>query len=48
MCGYLKEKEGKVVLNAFIKIRDKSSQGLIKEENFIINLCKNGWTIVIF
>ena len=43
----LKVKKGKTVLNAFIEIVNESNinqinYGLIKEENFIINLCKNG------
>ena len=42
----LKDK-GKTVLNAFHKIVNESivnqiNYGLIKEENFTINLCKNG------
>ena len=44
----LKTKKAKTVLNAFIKIVNESNHkpnklyGLIKEENFTINLCKNG------
>ena len=43
----LKDKKGKTVLNAFIEIvnesiRNQINHGLIKEENFTINLCKNG------
>ena len=48
----LKGKKGKTVFNAFIEIVNesncKTNYGLIKEENFIINVCKNGWTIMIF
>ena len=41
----LKDKKGKTVLNAFIKIVmnlivNQINYGLIKEENFTINLCK--------
>ena len=40
----LKDKKGKTVLNAFIKIINESivnqiNYGLIKEKNFTINLC---------
>ena len=47
----LKYKKCKTVLNAFIEIvneskpkpnRKPNNHGLIKEENFIISLCKNG------
>ena len=38
----LKDKNGKTVLNAFIKIVNQVNYGLTREENFIINLCKNG------
>ena len=43
----LKDKKGKAFLNAFIKIVNESNRkpakyGLIKEENFIINLCTTG------
>ena len=43
----LKERKGKTVLNAFIEIVNESNRKpnnyeLLKEENFIINLCKNG------
>ena len=43
----LKERKGKTVLNAFIEIvnetnRKPNNYELLKEENFIINLCKNG------
>ena len=43
----LKDKKGKTVLNAFIKIEinlivNQINYGLIKEENLTINLCKNG------
>ena len=42
----LKDKKGKTVLNAFIEILNESNRkpnyGLIKEENFTINSCKNG------
>ena len=43
----LKDKKGKTVLNALIEIVNESNRrpinyGLIKEENFTINLCKNG------
>ena len=43
----LKDKKGKTVLNAFIEIVKESivnqiNHGLIKEDNFIINLCKDG------
>ena len=45
--------EGKAVLNAFIEIVNEynhkaESYGLIKEENFTMNLRKNGQTIMIF
>ena len=42
-------KKGKTVLNAFIETVNESmnqtnqiNYGLIKEENFTINICKNG------
>ena len=40
----LKDKKGKAVINAFIKIENGSNlisnnHGLINEENFTINLC---------
>ena len=40
------KKKGETVLNAFMKIANESNYqtknyGLIKENNFIINLCKN-------
>ena len=43
----LKDKKGKTVLNAFTEIVNESyrkpkNYGLIKEENFVIALCKNG------
>ena len=38
----LKDKNGKTVLNAFIEIVNQVNYGLTREENFIINLCKNG------
>ena len=43
----LKDKKGKTVLNNFIEIVNglilkQINYGLIKEENFKINLCKNG------
>ena len=45
----LKVKKGKTVLNAFIETVNESmnqtnqiNYGLIKEENFTINICKNG------
>ena len=43
----LKYKKGKTVYNAFIKIVNESNckpinYGLIKEKNFMVNLCKNG------
>ena len=43
----LKDKKGKTFLNAFIEIGNELivnqiNYGLIKEENFTINLCKNG------
>ena len=43
----LKYKNGKTDLNAFIEIVNnvnvnQINHGLIKEENFTINLCKNG------
>ena len=48
----LKNKRGKAVLNAFIEIVSKSNSRpnytWIKEENLTINLCKNGYTIMIF
>ena len=49
----LKDKKSKTVLCAFIEIVNESivnqiNYGFIKEKNFIINLCKNGWTIMIF
>ena len=48
----LKDKKGKTVLNIFNEIVNESNckpnYGLIKEENFTINLCKNGQTIIIF
>ena len=42
----LKDRKGKTVLNAFIEIVinlivNQINCGLIKEENFTINLCKN-------
>ena len=44
---HLKGKKGKAVLNAFMEIVinltiNQINHGLIKEENFTINLCKNG------
>ena len=44
---HLKDKKGKAVLNAFMEIVinltiNQINHGLIKEENFTINLCKNG------
>ena len=49
----LKDKKGKAVFNATIKIvnecnRKPNKLGLIKEDNFTINLCKNGQTMMIF
>ena len=43
---HLKNKKFKIVPNAFIEIVSKSNgkpnnSGLIKEENFPINVCKN-------
>ena len=44
----LKDKKGKTFLKTFIEIAheyliaNQINYGLIKEENFIINLCKNG------
>ena len=38
----LKDKNGKTVLNAFIEIVNQINYGLTRENNFIINLCKNG------
>ena len=43
----VKDKKGKTVFNAFIEIVNESNRilknyGLIKEENFTINLCQNG------
>ena len=48
-----KDKKSKTVLNVFLEIVNESNYkpnkyGLIKEESFIINLCKNGQTIMIF
>ena len=41
----LKDKKGKTVLNGFIEIVNEFNcqihYGLIKEDNFTINLCKN-------
>ena len=49
----LKNKKNKTVLNAFIEIvnepnRKPKNYGLIMEDNFTINLCKNGQAIIIF
>ena len=49
----LKDKKPKTVLNPFIEKvsefnRKPNNYGLIKGENFEINLCKNGQTIIIF
>ena len=40
----LKDKKAKTVLNSFIETLNESNlnYALIKEENFTINLCKNG------
>ena len=43
----LKDKNCKTVINAFLELVNESNHkpnnyGLIKEENFIINFCKNG------
>ena len=42
----LKDKKGETVLNVFIGILNlivnQINYGLIKQQNFIINLCKNG------
>ena len=38
----LKDKKDKKVLHAFIEIVNQINYGLIKEENFTINFCKNG------
>ena len=43
----LQDKEGKAVLNTFIKVVNESNRKpinyeLIKKGNFTINLCKNG------
>ena len=42
----LKDKKVKTVLNALVETRNESNRkpnyGLIKEENFTINLCQNG------
>ena len=45
--AWVKPLKDKAVLNTFIEIVNKSNQdeinyGLIKENNFTINLCKNG------
>ena len=49
----LKGKKGKTVLNTFFEIAtnlivNQKNYGLINEENFTINLFKNGWAIMIF
>ena len=49
----LKTKTGKTVINDFIELVNESNRKpnklwLIKEDSFIINLCKNGWAIMIF
>ena len=43
----LKDEKDKTVLNAFIEIindsnRNEINYGVVKEENFTINLCANG------
>ena len=48
-----KDKNGKTVLNAFIKIVNEFSHqpnnyGLMKKENFTINLWKSGYRIMKF
>ena len=48
----LNDEKGKTVF-ALIEILNASNRklkkyGLIKEENFTINLCKNGYTTMIF
>ena len=48
----LNDQKGKTVF-ALIEILNESNRklkkyGLIKEENFTINLCKNGYTTMIF
>ena len=48
----LKDRKDKTVLNAFIEIVNEFNRvnqiiyGLIKEENFTIDLCKNGQTMI--
>ena len=50
----LKDKNGKTVLNAFNEIVNESNRKPnklwvdFKEDNFVINLYKNGWEIMIF
>ena len=49
----LKDKKGETVLNGFIEIVmnlivNQINYGLIKEENFTINLCNNAQTIMLF
>ena len=52
--AWVKPSKGKItVLNAFIEIVNETNLNqinyrLIKEENFTINLCNNGKTIMIF
>ena len=44
-CMGKKDKKGKTFLNAFMEIVNEANRkpsGLIKEENFTINLCNNG------
>ena len=51
---HLRDKKVKTVLNGFIKtvnVSNRKPNNLLidlKEDNFIIILCKNGWTIMIF
>ena len=49
----LTDKKDKNVLNGFVGIENKSKgkpfvYGFIKEDNFAITLCKNGYMIMIF
>ena len=49
----LKYKKSKTVLNAFIEIVNESNRKPNKlwvdqGKKFIMNLCKNGWTLIIF
>ena len=49
----LQHKKDVTIFNAFIKweiilIINQVKYGLIMEDNFTVNVCKNGWTIIIF